>query len=234
MASDLLEQPTGRAPVPRANDARPVLRHDDHGTRQARSASEVACKPSSVPLARGWSSIWDAGRPTPPAADPKAGRRTPVQLAPHAPSYLALHQVELARFTRSAGAEPTRLCGAGPRLAADGCYPLPCVVVLGLSSSDESPRHPRPSGHLAGRRTLPPTAARGRRRWGPAARPASHLDGPVLGFAASVHQMNDGATPVRATNGTCKDGFRLVAIVHPPSSRATRSRPATTPAAWSR
>ena len=35
------------------------------------------------------------------------------------PSYLALHQVELARFTRPAEAEPTRLCGAGPRLAAD-------------------------------------------------------------------------------------------------------------------
>ncbi len=29
---------------------------------------------------------------------------------------------------------PARLCGTGPRLAADGCYPLPCVVELGLSS----------------------------------------------------------------------------------------------------
>ncbi len=74
----------------------------------------------------------------------------------HVPSYLALHQVELARFTRPAEAEPTRLCGAGPRLAADGCYPLPCVVVLGLSSGDGSPRHTRPSGHLTGCRTLPP------------------------------------------------------------------------------
>jgi len=122
----------------------------------------VACKPSSVPLARGWSSIWDAGCPTPLAADPKAGRRTPVQLAPHVPSYLALHQVELARFTRPAEAEPTRLCGAGPRLAADGSYPLPCVVVLGLSSGDGSPRHTRPSSHLAGRGTLPPACLGGR------------------------------------------------------------------------
>src|SRR5690242_6623769 len=27
-----------------------------------------------------------------------------------------------------------RLCGAGPRLSANGSYPLPCVVELGLSS----------------------------------------------------------------------------------------------------
>ena len=51
---------------------------------------------------------------------------------------------------------PTRLCGAGPRLAADGSYPLPCVVVLGLSSGDGLPRHTRPSSHLTGRWTLAP------------------------------------------------------------------------------
>jgi hypothetical protein len=51
-----------------------------------------------------------------------------------------------ARFTRRRpGSPPTRLCGAGPRLAADGCYPLPCVVVLGLSSDRGSPRSPQPS-----------------------------------------------------------------------------------------
>ncbi len=106
---------------------------------------------------RGWSSIWDAGHPTPLAADPKAGRRTPVQLAPHVPSYLALHQVELARFTRpSPKARPTRLCGASPHLAVDGSYPLPRVVVLGLSSNDESPRRPRPSGHLTDDSTVAP------------------------------------------------------------------------------
>ncbi len=55
---------------------------------------------------------------------------------------------------------PTRLCGAGPRLAADGSYPLPCVVVLGLSSGDGSPRHTRPSGHLTSRWTVAPLRQR--------------------------------------------------------------------------
>jgi hypothetical protein len=49
---------------------------------------------------------------------------------------------------------PTRLCGAIPRLAADGNYPLPRVVVLGLSSGDGLPRHTRPSSHLTSRWTL--------------------------------------------------------------------------------
>jgi len=51
------------------------------------------------------------------------------------PSYLALLPVELARFTPP-GPESGRHrhCGAGPRLAAGGRYPLPCAVELGLSS----------------------------------------------------------------------------------------------------
>jgi hypothetical protein len=46
---------------------------------------------------------------------------------------------------------PTRLCGAGPRLAADGCYPLPCVVELGLSSRPTVARRTRdrPADSLA-------------------------------------------------------------------------------------
>jgi len=84
-----------------------------------------------------------------------------VRLTPHGLSYLALHQVELARFTRRRPEPPpTRLCGAGPRLSADGCYPLPCVAVLGLSSSGESPRRAQPSGHLAGGMTLAPAPRR--------------------------------------------------------------------------
>jgi hypothetical protein len=39
----------------------------------------------------------------------------------------------LPRFT-PAPKRRHRHCGAGPRLAADGCYPLPCAVELGLSS----------------------------------------------------------------------------------------------------
>ncbi len=181
-AEDREERVPAASGVTSWSGARSAVEPDDPVTRLRRiddrslgSTSEVACKPSSVPLSRGWSSIWDAGCPTSLAADPKAGRRTPVRLAPHVPSYLALHQVELARFTRSAEAEPTRLCGAGPRLAADGSYPLPCVVVLGLSSGDGLPRHTRPSSHLTGRRTLPPASVDGREppgrsvAWRPAA-----------------------------------------------------------------
>ena len=80
-----------------------------------------------------------------------------------ASSYLALHRVELARFTRGSGRPvlPARLCGAGPRLSADGCYPLPCVVELGLSScrSGSPRRDTRPSGRLAG--TVDSTRRRG-------------------------------------------------------------------------
>ena len=108
---------------------------------RVQSASETVCKPSPVPplARRRRSSIWDRGYPRPRAADPRTERRRPTHARPGAPcrsSYLALHRVELARFTRSSGraARPIRHCGAGPRLTADGCYPLPCVGELGLSS----------------------------------------------------------------------------------------------------
>jgi hypothetical protein len=59
-------------------------------------------------------------------------RRTEVRLL----SYLALLRVEFARFTQPDRLPdlPARLCGTGPRLTADGSYPLPCVAELGLSS----------------------------------------------------------------------------------------------------
>ena len=65
---------------------------------------------------------------------------------PHArtaSSYLALLRAEFAAFHRPDRANPIglRLCGTGPRLAADGRYPLPCAVELGLSSR----ARPKPS-----------------------------------------------------------------------------------------
>ncbi len=122
------------------------------------AASEAACKPSSVPRKRG------DGHPSRAPVTRRLLRPTRergdaplVRLTPHGLSYLAFHKVELARFTRRRPeTPPTRLCGAGPRLSADGSYPLPCVAVLGLSSSGESPRRAQPSGHLAGEMTLAP------------------------------------------------------------------------------
>src|SRR6187551_735567 len=104
--------------------------------------SEAVCKPSSVAATRvatdGHPSP-AAGCPTAHAADPRAGQRTspPAVARRVAPSYLALHRVELAAF--HSGRSRHRHCGAGPRLAADGCCPLPCAAVLGLSSRRRLP-----------------------------------------------------------------------------------------------
>ena len=155
------------------------------------AASEAACKPSSVPRKRG------DGHPSRAPVTRRLLRPTRergdaplVRLTPHGLSYLALHQVELARFTRRRPEPPpTRLCGAGPRLSADGCYPLPCVVVLGLSSSGESPRRAQPSGHLAGEMTLAP-APRGNRppggQWPRQALRLSHPEGQPTAERAAV------------------------------------------------
>ncbi len=136
------------------------------GGNWGEAASEAACKPSSVPRKRG------DGHPSRAPVTRRLLRPTRergdaplVRLTPHGLSYLALHQVELARFTRRRPEPPpTRLCGAGPRLSADGSYPLPCVAVLGLSSSGESPRRAQPSGHLAGEMTLAPAPRATRKR----------------------------------------------------------------------
>ena len=133
------------------------------GTRQKAArggANESICKPSSVPQvpkhARRRSSIsgrrlpdGSCGRPEGTAAHRSARRTGPL------PSYLALLQVEFAAF-HPAGRQAdhrTRLCGTGPRLAADGRYPLPCAGELGLSSgrTGSRPARDHPIGSLAGR-----------------------------------------------------------------------------------
>src|SRR5205085_10110092 len=74
----------------------------------------------------GRSSLWDGGRPPPLAIYPGTARATPSS------PYAILQREELARFTPLSR---VRHCGAGPRLTADGCYPLPCPALSGLSSS---------------------------------------------------------------------------------------------------
>jgi len=56
-----------------------------------------------------------------------------------ASSYLALLRAEFAAFHSPSEQARTglRLCGTGPRLTADGRYPLPCAEELGLSSSQD-------------------------------------------------------------------------------------------------
>src|SRR5262245_54454638 len=87
-----------------------------------------------------------AGHPTAHAADPRAGQRAPPANR-WSPSYLALLLVELAAFHPDDRSRRYRHCGAGPRLAADGCYPLPRAVELGLSSTRSVARSRR--GHPA-------------------------------------------------------------------------------------
>src|SRR5687767_13789913 len=81
-------------------------------------------------------------------------RPTREQSEPPALPYSVLLRLELARFTpRPEPFDPAghRHCGAGPRLAADGCYPLACSVELGLSSNAAfRPMRPRPSSRLQG------------------------------------------------------------------------------------
>ena len=67
-------------------------------------------------------------RELPPASSDLPGSGAGHTIAPCA----VLHPTELARFTRVTA---VRHCGAGPRLAADGCYPPSCPVVPGLSSA---------------------------------------------------------------------------------------------------
>ena len=121
--------PPGRCCAPSASPrASRVLAS---GLRARRSVSRVL----SRPCGRGRSSIYGGGCPPSLAADPGAERRRSRRTCARLLPYLALLQVELARFTPARGCPlPARLCGAGPRLSADGSYPLPCVAELGLSS----------------------------------------------------------------------------------------------------
>ena len=102
-----------------------------------RVASETVCKPSSVPTLRPGTVIHLRRRlPDTSSGRPESGATHPCRTFVRRLSYLALLRVEFARFTRPNRLPdlPARLCGTGPRLSADGCYPLPCVAELGLSS----------------------------------------------------------------------------------------------------
>ena len=99
-----------------------------------------------------------AGCPTAQAADPRTGQRDLFRSEarlPGPPNRVLLFGLAPGRVCR---VSPTalelprarlRLCGTGPRLAADGRYPLPCAEELGLSSRHRlSPRardHPADS-----------------------------------------------------------------------------------------
>ena len=119
----------------------------------------MAYKPGSVPLAEGRPSISTVDRSTAPAVNPEipAVRWSPPHAAEASP-YSTLLQAEFAAFHPAAGRSPrrTRLCGTGPRLTADGRYPLPCTLEPGLSSTtpegaDATVRPSRREGSLARR-----------------------------------------------------------------------------------
>ena len=109
---------------------------------------EAACKPSSVPrpirigLMDGHPSL----RPTRELSEPPAPARRP----PCAPLF-GLAPARACPFHSRFRRSGHRHCGAGPRLTADGCYPLACSEELGLSSDAAfRPMRPRPSSRLQG------------------------------------------------------------------------------------
>src|ERR1035437_6545388 len=94
-----------------------------------------------------------AGYPTAQAADPRTGQRDlfrPNARLPARSNRVLLFGLAPSRVCRVSPPGPSRarvglrLCGTGPRLAADGRYPLPCAEELGLSSrpwpEDQTPR----------------------------------------------------------------------------------------------
>src|SRR5688572_18928904 len=64
---------------------------------------------------------------------PSASSGAPGDGAGHA--IVPIHRLAPGRACLVSPACADRHCGAGPRLAADGCYPLPCPVESGLSST---------------------------------------------------------------------------------------------------
>ena len=83
------------------------------------------------PARQGWPSIWGRRLPDGSRGRPEgwAAHLSPDGLPRRVtPSYLALLRVELARFTPAGAPSRHRHCGAGPRLTADGSYPLPCAA----------------------------------------------------------------------------------------------------------
>ena len=137
------------------------------------SASEVVCKPSSVPTieGRGRSSIYDGGCPTSLAADPRAKRRRPCRTYVRRLSYLALLRVELARFTRPTARLPER------------CRLVSVALVLASRRTGVT-RYP------ASRSSDFPRISYGFRRWD--TRPSDHLAGPpILGLVRHTRSTDD-------------------------------------------
>ena len=108
----------------------------------------AASRPVSRVLYRGRSHGDDhpsvaAGCPTAQAADPRTGQRDLFRSDarfPARPNRVLLFGLAPSRVCRVSLPSPgkpesgLRLCGTGPRLTADGRYPLPCAEELGLSS----------------------------------------------------------------------------------------------------
>src|SRR5439155_23783734 len=83
----------------------------------------------SRPISRipSWTVI-SLGRRSPSASSGAPGDGAGHAIAP-------IHRLAPGRACLVSPACADRHCGAGPRLAADGCYPLPCPVESGLSST---------------------------------------------------------------------------------------------------
>ena len=168
-------------------------------------------------------------RPTRGLGSAPLPRRSNARVAP---SYLALLRVEFAAFHSVAGrSRRHRHCGTGPRLTADGRYPLPCAAELGLSSrragcpaeraTIRPPRWPadsRPPATAAGRpprrraTATPgrPPATRSMRLVGEARRP------PSSGPAARASRSSAGSPPSVAL-ASAQSGCSLASL--------TRQRP---------
>ena len=154
----------GRPRVPARRGLRqlraPRRREHPAGRRRARSTSVAAdrvaaSRPVSRVLCRDLRRGDDhpslaAGYPTAQAADPRTGQRDLFRSTDRLPGrsnrvlLFGLAPSRVCRVSPTALGSPRarlRLCGTGPRLTADGRYPLPCAEELGLSSRSR----PRPS-----------------------------------------------------------------------------------------
>ena len=124
---------------------------------------EAACKPSSVPepIRIGPMDGHPSVRPTRELSEPPAAARRP----PCAPLF-GLAPARACPFHSRFRRSGHRHCGAGPRLTADGCYPLACSMELGLSSNAAFRRsRPRPSGRLQEGPSSPMPPVRRSRRY---------------------------------------------------------------------
>ena len=124
-----------------------------HGQSGARTRTRAWRRPVSRVLSRAGGTAIGRGRSSIYATYPGAERATCCGRSRLALPYSVLLRLELAAFHSRSRRSGHRHCGAGPRLAADGRYPLACSVELGLSSDAAfRPMRPRPSGRLQGAR----------------------------------------------------------------------------------